>query len=474
LRKIRSSISATIEGISAVRFFIITASVFGFLFLFITPPFQTPDEPVHFFRAYQISEGNLSVDNYHNLAGGFLPKAVGDTVTETSTNPIIKFLPKKKYSVRKTATALSLKVNQKDQVFYDFSSTALNPPVPYAPQVIGIEAAKAIHAPPIVMMYAGRALNLITWISVGALAISLLPRKKWALVLLALMPMALFQAASFSPDVVAIGSVMLFFAYILKLRESDRVLTRKQLLSLLAIAIIMSLSKQTMFLFLPLILLLPKRIFPKKSVAVLAKAVIILAPLLLWAFWFMATRHLNQASAYTNINDPVPAHQFKFILLHPYSYVNVLWNTYFFNWGDTVTGSFIGSFGWVDAPLSESIVIVGYLALALALLANPSETKIATWLSKRQKVLVGTVAAIYWLAISTALYVYYSPVGYKIIVGLQGRYFIPFAILLIPLLYSNWLKTSQQAYRRIVTLAPIFLLVASTITIFIRYYVNNV
>ena len=33
--------------------------IFGILFLMITPPFQVPDEPQHFYRAFHVSEGNI-------------------------------------------------------------------------------------------------------------------------------------------------------------------------------------------------------------------------------------------------------------------------------------------------------------------------------------------------------------------------------------------------------------------------------
>ena len=33
------------------------ALLFGSIFVFLIPPFQSPDEPNHFLRAFQVSEG---------------------------------------------------------------------------------------------------------------------------------------------------------------------------------------------------------------------------------------------------------------------------------------------------------------------------------------------------------------------------------------------------------------------------------
>jgi uncharacterized membrane protein len=299
----------------------------------------------------------------------------------------------------------------------------------------------------------------------------LIPYKKWAIVFVGLLPMALFQAASLSADVMVEGLLTLFFAYILYLVKHKNKLTWQQLAILLLLAIGMTLTKQVMFIFLPLVLLLPRRQFRSTQYSFLAKIAIIIIPLILFAGWMSRTHSLS-------ITPDVPIGQNthmqeSFILHNPHSYINVLWNTNFFNWSDSITGSFIGNFGWQDTPLAEWLVILGYLSMAFVFLANYSAPR--AWLSRRQKNLIISVAVIYWLAVSTALYVYYTPVGFKIIVGLQGRYFIPLALLAIPVVYSSsWLKTSRAAYRRIAVLAPIFLLVCSVITIYVRYYVNNV
>lgn len=39
--------------------FILFALLFGLLFVFVTPPFQSVDEQAHFFRAYGISSGQF-------------------------------------------------------------------------------------------------------------------------------------------------------------------------------------------------------------------------------------------------------------------------------------------------------------------------------------------------------------------------------------------------------------------------------
>jgi hypothetical protein len=58
------------------------ALLIGFLYLLITPPFQVPDEPNHFFRCYQISEGHLLPERLESQVGGEIPRSLIDTVQE--------------------------------------------------------------------------------------------------------------------------------------------------------------------------------------------------------------------------------------------------------------------------------------------------------------------------------------------------------------------------------------------------------
>ncbi|MER3433396.1 MAG: hypothetical protein C4288_08190 [Leptolyngbya sp. ERB_1_1] len=44
---------------SPERAFLILSLIFGMMFIIALAPFQSPDEPAHFYRAYQLSEGKI-------------------------------------------------------------------------------------------------------------------------------------------------------------------------------------------------------------------------------------------------------------------------------------------------------------------------------------------------------------------------------------------------------------------------------
>jgi uncharacterized membrane protein len=459
-------VSGWLTGLDPTRFFLLIASVFGLLFLLITPPFQGADEIVHFYRGYQVSEFNLVSDQSKQGTGGLLPKSLGKTVAVTNS-PVIAFYPQNKYDIYKTNGELHTPSRPEDKKFYNFSSSATYSPVPYAGVSSGILVARGLNLPPVTAMHAGRLGNLLAWLALVAASIASIPRRKWVLVAIGLLPMALFQASTLNGDAITNGSLLLFIALILKYRENKKPLKQRQLLLLMLLGIIMVLSKQVMFIFLPLLFLLKKPLFHTVKQAYIWRLALGLVPLIFFLIWMYLTRGIDSS------NQQDAQAQFDFIFHNPHSFINVLWNTYFFTWGDSIIRSFIGVFGWADAPLSELIVLIGYLGLAILFVGNYTPKRLA-WLNKREQLSIWLLMALYFLAVSVSLYLYYSPVGFKIIYGLQGRYFIPIAILAVLVVQSNSIKISRQLYMSVARLLPIFLLTASLITIYVRYFVSNV
>lgn len=449
-------------------FFAVFALIFGVVFIVVTPPFQAPDEAAHFLRSYQVSDFNFVVDEVDGKAGGRLPEAVHRTIQITALNPSMEFRPDIKYNISKTKEALLIKDTGKE-ITLDFSNTAAYAPVSYLPQSIGMLIGKIFGVPPLVLLYLGRFANLVAWIACIVLSIRLIPRKKWVLAAIGLLPMAVFQASSLSTDVMATGMAAVFFSLVLFYLNRQKVLAVKEIGLILLAGIILALSKQVMFVLLPLVLLLANSLFKNKKQAYIVKFGLILIPLLCAGLWLYLVKDINIASTLTNGQNQ--AAQLSFIIHAPWSFINTLWNTYFFTWGDEIGRSLIGNFGWVDTPLSMFWVVFGYVELILLLLMG---YELKQWLSKRQKIIVAACFVLYWLAVNAALYVFYSPVGYKIIVGLQGRYFIPLLILLIPLFYNKVFKLNKTIYLQIAKTFPLILLIASAITIYFRYYINNV
>src|SRR5215471_11761173 len=120
------------------KIFLIFSLLFGFLFLILTPPFQAPDEDIHFLRAYQFSEGHLF--------GGNSPESITRSIAQFQNLP---HHPEKKVGFSDIHQLLNLPL--KNNITSDYFSNTLSP-LAYVPQVLGITLGRILNLSPLLLM----------------------------------------------------------------------------------------------------------------------------------------------------------------------------------------------------------------------------------------------------------------------------------------------------------------------------------
>jgi uncharacterized membrane protein len=114
--------------------------------------------------------------------------------------------------------------------------------------------------------------------------------------------------------------------------------------------------------------------------------------------------------------------QLHFIAHKPFSYLNILDNTFMLNQSNYYIQA-VGFLGWNYVEMPLTTVIISYLLLFMASIFKDNQSKYnisnkLAWAS------IG-IAALAILGIMTAFYVGYDGVYTPYILGVQGRYFIP-------------------------------------------------
>lgn len=237
--------------------YVIIAAISCVLFVFITPPFQGPDEDVHFMRAYQIAEGKiLLIKKSDGKVGNALPSQVYRTIIDTSSKPNIRGHSAEKYNYHSNGAALHIKDDGSVR-FMDTKNTASYNPIVYTPAAVGIDIARVFHAPPILAMYAARAMTALASISLFFFALKVLAQKKELACALFLLPTLLFQQSVVSIDGISYGVLALFMAYVGHL-YGERDIGRKKWIIVGILSVILCCVKPLLFVFLPVILVLYK------------------------------------------------------------------------------------------------------------------------------------------------------------------------------------------------------------------------
>ena len=457
-----------IRNLNPQTAFLIISLLFGLSFAVITPPFQSPDEIVHFYRAYEISELHFMPQKVGNAYGGYLPQSV--PVAAYMSSQGVQQNPNIRYNFGVTRALLHQQLNPQKTTFV--ASANSYSPLSYIPQLPGIYIGRILELPPIIILLLGRISDVVFWSISIYFAIKFIPIGKWSLAILGLTPMAVFLSGSVTIDTMLNASAFMLLAYALKVRYSESIKIKDKIV-LIILATCIALVK---IVYLPLIAVL--FIITAKSFGGLWKkasfiSMAVIVPTLFGLGWLKAISPV-QAYSVKYTSETVgfqlsPTQQENVSLSSPVSYGKVLWNTYLTNNGDHITNEFAGTLGSLDVALPTYLVTAEYVVVVLVLISEPATQIIFL---RKYKIFLLVSAIFMTIAISSAMYLYSSPYKYPIIVGLQGRYFIPLSILAIPFLANLFkgIKISQKSRRSLVFNGSVIILGLSLIFTAFRYY----
>lgn len=435
------------------KIFLMIAIPLGFCYMALIPVGRVPDERHHYFRAYDISTGNIFAKKLSKKdAGSILPNNIGKVINGSN-----------KYSDQ--VKNINVKESKKKEKTV-FSNTAIYAPIVYAPQAIGIFIGNIFHAPIIIKALLGRLFNFILFLVMMFYSLKLLPFKKHSALLVLMFPILIQQSVSLSADVFANSVSILFTAYLLNIiygnkKQVDKkeLLTKKQKIILLSFVVLISLSK---FVYLPiclLLLLIPNKMFKDKK----DKYKYILIALLV-AFIVTVISVVPFLGLTQNYNPTVDfASQIKYVLSHPFDYIMIFIRTLILNGGTYVNGMTIslGAFD-VDIPF-----IYGYLILFISIVMFLSESY---EFNKKDMIVFGLIVLITFGLVLSVEYASWTPVKNGIIDGMQGRYLFPVIIPLI-LLFNFKGKIINNGNRNMyMILSMIMINLCILIRLFYTYY----
>lgn len=412
--------------------FVLVGLLAGTLLVFLTPPFQVPDEPAHFYRAYQISEGTLVARSPDGICGGNLPASL-----KTVADPFMYlcFHMDRKTSRAAILAQLNVPLQPDHRVFIPFANVIYSP-VPYIASAPAIALGRRLGLTPLRLMYAGRLANLLVFVLLGFMALKIVPAFRPPLLLLLVMPMMLFLAGSLSADVVTDSLAMLLASLIF--RQGLRAATHPaETIGWGAIAAIatasvgLTLAKSAYFPLAGLVLLIPAARCGGRWRYAFLIAVLLTLNLLAQLLWSSQTPGLD-----ARINPPADPHrQLALVLHHPFYFGQVVGNSLVRDlW--MLVRSFVGWLGWMEPSVPIPFILLYLVAMGLACQPSPGDPTAPRLAKPTAVVLLCAGAAM--LLVAVLNYLFWDSVGMRHIDGTQGRYFFPVAPAIILLAAWGW------------------------------------
>jgi uncharacterized membrane protein len=449
---------------SVERSYYALAVAFGLVLIAVTPPFQVPDEPHHFYRAYQIAQGGLISEARGDSSGGVIPSALVDLGVRFKDG--IAFHPEKKLDPRAIRAAFAIPLSPERAEFASFPGAALHSPVAYLPQAAGILVGKAIGAPALALLYLGRICNLLVATTAIALAIRTIPAFKNVLLLLALLPMSVYLISSLSADATTIALAFLFIAMVLGAAHgpASKISARRVLLLFLVVALL-ALCKIVYALLSLAFFLIPAAKFRSRVAYYTVGSALVIGSLWIALAWLRVVEPLFVPAAPQNISSFADAQ--TFILSHPLAYLQMIADN-FAQYGLFYARSFVGTLGWLDTPLALWFVIPYAACLTACALLDGGREPIPV----RARVLLAAVTISTILLVVTSAFFIWTDATTLKIGPAQGRYFIPVAPMALLVLYRARSNPMQgpAGPTRWAPLAALFALIYTVVVVLRRYY----
>ena len=442
--------------ISKVYLFSIISLGLAYMIIFL--PYIVPDEPVHYFSAYRIS--NYLTFNFKQIGTDALLIRQSDIdfyTAKASTTQNADYF----YSIFNELTLFS-KNNSLVEYGVEFVTNA---PFGYIFSSLGIAIGRLMRLSPLLVFGLGRLFNLLSYAGMTWWAIKRIPYGKMAVFTICVLPMSLHLTASFSYDSQIVAFALMFVSQVLYMKEKAEPISYKDIILCAVLGIILAPSK---LVYLPVVLLV--FIIPKEKFGFSAKKVFFIKTAIFSiALIFMLVLQLQALLKTTSSSDLVwnedGSRSISWVLTNPIETINIYINTIFTKF-DFYLNTLLGhALGWLNITIPTYCYVPFAGFLFYSFMKREGEISTVNFSNKLWIFLI--VAASSFLLL-TSMFLAWTPMSYNYIEGVQGRYFIPLLILVYLIIRNKSIVINKSADKY-----AMFLLLYWNLYVGIQYFVAS-
>ena len=403
--------------------FIILATMLGIIYMCLFTPNSIQDERKHINTAIRYS--NMFMLKGYETEDGNMVKRIDDTIIfglndETSISTY--------YAVINHITDL-----QKSNDTIEVPGERIGNIFQYIPTAIGVTIGRLLRLGYVPTIFIGRIFNLIYYVLITYLAIKIAPFGKKMFFVIGMLPVAIHSAGSFSYDAIVISTALCFIAYVLYFAFSENELTKKDILFLLILTIILSAAKAGVYVFLLLLILL----IPKERLCKHRKTIIGLFILGIIVIAYFNREKIIWSVTVTDRKLPYfdgnRAYPFSYIYKDFYGYLRLVINTIIENF-DFYLESLVGGYLCCKNVIISKVIVLGYyIVLFLSIILNNNET---VKIKRVHKIIMFIICFVIFNVFLTVALTW-TKYGDKSIWGLHGRYFVPILPLMLLILRNR-------------------------------------
>lgn len=439
---------------------VVLVLISGLCTIILLPPFTAPDEARHFYRAYDIAQGNIITDEFD----GELGISVANIPKEISQLKYIGIEKNESMYVEHSSPIILdslidefVRKIEGETETVSLNATSIINPIAYLPQVIFIKIGMLLKVSPLIILYLSRLGNLIVWALSVYMSIKLIPQFKWIFTVIALMPSMVILGSSCSTDSLLIASILLLISYIFYIKSKKSTLyTKKNIAILILLTILISAIKLPYIIFLLLILIIdkPRNWGLKEVLCIIGMLAVGIITYKIWSI--LGVRELpNEGSGIPTTNNI--KEYIVFVINNPFEFIQLIISNLRQEIIPYIIQIFSGS-AWNYS--SDSLLAIINFVMFIIVSVKSSNLLIIN--EKYEKIIFLNIIGILYLSICFALFTA-KPINFGSLWGMQGRYIIPIIPIIGIILSSNRNNYEESNSMKYI---PILLIISSIVFIF--------
>jgi len=423
--------------------YIVIALSLGIVYMLVMTPLSIPDEPHHYHTAYALSGFMFLQDD---------PFVVDSRHFETHMlyghknvpTAYLRLMDEGIYILRGDIALIDLPTPY--ELIY---------PLQHIPQTIGVAIARLLNLSFFGVFFAGRFFNLLFYILCVFLSMKRLVGFKLPIFIIGLLPMTLHQAASFSSDAFINGISLLLIAYAIYFIYEKKTFRWRDFLTLLLFGLLLAPAK---VVYSPITLLTVLAAIRWKECinnkAWLLSAIIVASAAAASFIIFFIAWDFGDAYGPAVIRDGERNFTLSFVLSYPLATFQIFMRTV----GREALPWVYGAFGRylsglsIFLPLSYTLIIIG-IFVASVFYGKRDEWSPTAF----DRIVFLAISLIIILLVMASMFFGFTSDFNILILGIQGRYFVPLIPLTALLIRHNSVLIPERAFRNVVVVAAVLI-----------------
>lgn len=387
----------------------------GIIYTLIVPQFSVPDEYTHYLTSYSQSSILLGEKAFDERGNVLLYEDSSNALVRASHPTVNEYVKEYDGLIGKD----KFKINRP----YISRAPLTLGSFGYFPQVLGVSLGRILGLNGIQTGVFGRISALLLFAVLISYSLKIIPKFfEKVLFTISILPMTLQQVCSYNYDSVLFTACFFLFAYLLYLIYEKEKINKLDIALVTLSSIIIATIK---FVYLPILglgLLIPREKFTLKN----GKTLVILMLVVLSLGSYLVVMKCN--NLFWNVHESNTSSLINYntftisqVIQHPIHEIVIIIATFQRFTADYISQMISGPLGWLEMNV-PALQLSGFLMMLFYSLFNVEKK---SKIDQKVKLCSGLISMMIILIVILALQISWTPDNSMIVVGVQGRYFLP-------------------------------------------------